>query len=692
MIRSLFGGVSGLRNHQTLMDVIGNNIANVNTIGYKSGRVTFKESLTSTLRGALRPTDQRGGVNPVQIGLGMAVGSIDSNFEQGNLENTGQKTDLAIQGEGFFVLSDSHQDYYTRAGNFKLDADGRMVSPNNGFVLQGQMADAQGAISDATPVGDIVIPFGSRIPANATTEIQLGGNLDAAGEALGTVLKNDPTYAIEDGTYDIQGLLRRDPGSGDSSRISGMAPNSTTVTVDDGNGNVENYTYVDGTNVVGDKLFGNLNELVGEINNDYAGNLTATFDATTGQIQFTDAGGAAVTNLQVSSTNAELGKGLSYANGDTTVAGGTLTQEFSHVASGTDLLENLRNNQGVGLSLAAGDQIDIAGEIGGTAITPVSLTVTGGTTTYQNLVDTVESAFSINNSDGVEINPDTGAMIINGDGGTVNELTNVNIQNVTDVTVDQFDQVFGAGNYYQIQEAEDYIQKASITAYDSTGAPHIVTFTFTKNPETANSWAWSADVSTNSANIISGGTGTVSFDSSGRLDTFTYDSGAQTFSFDPGNGADIVDVSLEPGTFGTIEGLSQFSGSASTIVESQDGYSSGSLTDMSIADNGEITGYFNNGVAQTLAQIALAKFNNPNGLMRGDDNMYEESPNSGQAVLGTAGTTIQSKIASGNLEQSNVELAQEFSKMVIAQRGFQANARVITVSDQLLQEVVRLKA
>ncbi len=112
---------------------------------------------------------------------------------------------------------------------------------------------------------------------------------------------------------------------------------------------------------------------------------------------------------------------------------------------------------------------------------------------------------------------------------------------------------------------------------------------------------------------------------------------------------------------------------------------------MTIGDNGEITGYFNNGVAQTLAQIVMASFNNPNGLMREENNMYVESPNSGQAVIGMAGTTIQSTIASGNLEQSNVELAQEFSKMVIAQRGFQANARVITVSDQLLQELVRLK-
>lgn len=692
MLRSLFGGVSGLRNHQTLMDVIGNNIANVNTHGYKSGRVTFKESLTSTLRGALRPTDNRGGINPMQIGLGMAVGSIDSKFEQGNLESTGQKTDLAIQGEGFFVLSDSEQNYYTRAGNFTLDADGRLVSPNNGYVLQGKMANAEGEILDATSIGDIAIPFGARIAANTTTEVNLGGNLDSSGEALGTILKTDSLYAIEDGNHDIQGLMRKDPASTDYGLISGMAPNSTTVTVDDGNGNTESYTYVDGANMVGDKLFQNLSELIDEINNDFAADFTASFDATTGQVVFTDVSGA-VSNLEINATNSELEKALSYANGDLAALGTTRTHEFSHVAEGVDLLENLRNNKGVLLNVSGGDQIDIDGDIGGTAITTSSLNVVAGTTTYQDLVNQVESAFDFNNSEGMVIDPDSGAMVINGDGGLMNELENVNIENITNAAPgDEFDAVFTTGNYYETQEAKDYTQKASVTTYDSTGASHVVTFTFTKNPESVNTWTWSADVGTSTATVLSGGSGELTFDSAGRLDTFTYDGGAQALSFDPGNGAAVVEIDVDAGTSGTIEGLSQFSGSASTVVDSQDGYSSGSLTDISIADNGEITGYFDNGVTQTLAQLSLATFNNTNGLMREDENMYTESPNSGQAVIGMAGTTIQSKIASGNLEQSNVELAQEFSNMVIAQRGFQANARVITVSDQILQEVVRLKA
>ncbi|HFE52762.1 MAG TPA: flagellar hook-basal body complex protein, partial [Bacteroidetes bacterium] len=118
MMRSLFAGVSGLRNHQVRMDVIGNNIANVNTIGYKAQRVTFADALALTLRGAVMPTERIGGSNPMQVGLGMSVNTIDTILNQGSLQATGQQTDLAINGDGFFVLSDGQKYFYTRAGSF----------------------------------------------------------------------------------------------------------------------------------------------------------------------------------------------------------------------------------------------------------------------------------------------------------------------------------------------------------------------------------------------------------------------------------------------------------------------------------------------------------------------------------------------------------------------------------------------
>ena len=177
MLRSLFAGVSGLRNHQIRMDVIGNNISNVNTAGFKSGRVTFKEGFAQLLQSGSRPSGDQGGVNPLQVGLGMAVGSIDTLFGQGNLETSGIKTDLAIQGNAFFVTRKGDQSFYTRAGNFQIDADGKLVSPTNGFSVQGRVA-VNGIFQDG--IKDIVLPFGQKTAAKATNAMKLAGNLDTA--------------------------------------------------------------------------------------------------------------------------------------------------------------------------------------------------------------------------------------------------------------------------------------------------------------------------------------------------------------------------------------------------------------------------------------------------------------------------------------------------------------------------------
>jgi flagellar hook-basal body protein len=144
-LRSLFAGVSALRNHQTMMDVIGNNIANVNTVGFKAGRATFSELYAQTLRGATMPTATNGGTNPMQVGLGMAVNSLDTLFTQGNIETTSNPFDLAISGQGMFVVNQNGQTMYTRAGDFGLDAEGRIVT-GTGAILQGKMANAAGVI------------------------------------------------------------------------------------------------------------------------------------------------------------------------------------------------------------------------------------------------------------------------------------------------------------------------------------------------------------------------------------------------------------------------------------------------------------------------------------------------------------------------------------------------------------------
>ncbi len=695
MMRSLFAGVSGLRNHQTRMDVIGNNIANVNTVAYKSSRVTFAEAFAQLLQGASRPPGDLGGVNPIQIGLGSKIGSIDQNFSQGNLESTGQNTDLAIQGDGLFVLSDGSRHFYTRAGNFQLDANGRMVSPANGFKVQGINADSNGVLSTGSAVTDIALPFGKKSPARATSSVTLTGNLDARAQPLGTILATQGrVYAVESAASngglgsDIAGLYASGNTNGG---VFGMVPDSTTVTVTDGT-NTKTYTYVKADTGVGTLDFHSLTDLVAEINNDFGAGgfntLSAAQNASTGAIDITAIAGIA---LKLDSSNPALLKALGAANGTLAAGGSASTDQFSHVAVATDLLTDLRDGNGASLGLAAGNTILMDGNKGGTAVPQGSLAV-AGTTTYSQLLAAIGTALNLTNITGAGIDSTTGAMTITGDGGLANALTGVNIRSSA-AGAANFNAVFDSrpSNYVERQAASDVTHQAAITVYDSIGTPISLSMTFTKDPTAPNRWLWQASVPSPAA-ITGGGSGFVTFDTDGRLETFAYNGGANSLQFDPGSGATApVDLQLDSGVLGDINGLSQFASASNAVASSQDGYPMGNLQDISVDSRGVITGYFTNGVNQTLAQIALASFNNPTGLLRAGNNMYGESANSGGAIIGFSGTSNQSTITPGALESSNVDLSEEFTNMIIAQRGFQANARVITTADEMLTELVNLK-
>lgn len=181
MMRSLFSGVSGMQNHQTRLDVIGNNVSNVNTTGFKRGRVNFQDMISQQLTGAAKPTEEVGGVNPKEVGLGMQIASIDTIFNQGNLQSTGVSTDIAIQGNGFFVMKNGEETFYTRAGTFGVDQDGTLTNPANGLRVQGWMAEelnGEMVINTAGSTEDLVIPIGQKDPAKATTNVNFACNLD----------------------------------------------------------------------------------------------------------------------------------------------------------------------------------------------------------------------------------------------------------------------------------------------------------------------------------------------------------------------------------------------------------------------------------------------------------------------------------------------------------------------------------
>ncbi len=405
MMRSMYAGVSGLRNHQIRMDVIGNNIANVNTIAFKSSRVTFQEVFNQTIRGASSPSGDRGGTNPQQVGLGMALASIDTFHTQGNLQPTGNNTDLAIQGNGFFILSEGGSHLFTRAGNFSTDSSGYLVNPD-GLRVQGWMAqDGQFPALDVDNLTDIRIPLGTTIPPKATTRITFGYNLDAR----------------------------------------------TSI-----------------------------------------------------------------------------------------------------------------------------------------------------------------------------------------------------------------------GNSYTTE----------VKVYDSLGEPHSVTITFTRSSVNPNQWTWQA-----SGSVVTAGDGTITFDSSGLYQS---DAVNNPITLNP-PGASAMNVTLD------LQGLTQYVGDSTASVVDRDGYAMGSLTKFTIDTSGVVTGVFSNGLTSPLARLALASFQNPGGLTKLGQNLYEESNNSGLKQVGPAGTADRGTIAPGSLEMSNVDLSREFTEMIITQRGFQANSRIITTSDQMLEELVNLK-
>ncbi len=407
MLRSLFSAVTGMRSHQTAMDVIGNNIANVNTAGYKSSQTQFQDTLSQALRAG------GSGVNPAQVGLGVQVAGIATNFSQGSAQTTNRASDLMISGDGFFVVQQAGAQVYSRAGAFSLDGAGNLTSPSGG-VVQGWLA-VDGAINTGTAMTGLRVPSGLVMSPTATGSVDVGGNL-AADAAVGATVVN----GID--VFDQTGR-------------------SIPVTL----------TY------------------------------TKTGpDAWTAEATVTGSGGAT-----------------------TTVGSAALTWDSTAMA-----------------------------------FTPGSMAMTNG-------------------------------------------------------------------------------------AMASAG------FVF------------------------------------------------------PGD----VDITFS----GDGTPLTQYAGASTATLRSQDGAAAGQLQSWGVGPDGVITGSFSNGRTQALGQVALAFFGNPEGLEKAGDSTYRVSAASGQPAIGVPGSGGRGSIAAGRLEMSNVDLAQEFTNLVMIQRGFQANSRVVSASDEILQDLVNLK-
>lgn len=692
MTRSFFAGVSGLRNHQARLDVIANNIANVNTTAFKASRVSFAESFPEILRAATKPSGGFGGTGPMQIGLGSRLASVDPLFTQGNLESTGRTTDLAIQGNALFVVRAGSGTFFTRAGNFQMDAEGFLVMPGNGARVQGIQADPLGVLSKGSPVTDVRVPFGSITPARATGLVEIAGNLDTRDLPTPSILRNrSRVYAIEQTTSNgglgssVSGLYAQGTAN---RQATGLTPGNTTVSVGDGTV-VRTYTFgLNGAGTVGDRIFTSLNDLIAEINNDFGGQMTASLNDATGAVEINVT--AAALDLTVSSSNDVLNLALGGVSGARVAGDLLITDQFSHGATEDDLLTNLRSGTGASMNIVVGDTIDIDGVVGGAAVASGLLPV-AATTTYGELRVALDTTLGLQQSGGIGILP-TGGFEITGDGGTLNAISQLNLR-VNGGGAPLFDEVFDArpGNYIVVADATDAEHTLGVKVFDSMGNPYDLSMTFSRDPVVERRWTWSIGVNPPGVNSL-GSTGFVTFNPDGTLEVFDYDGGATAFTFNPlSGGANPVTIDLEAGLTGSINGLTSFASPATAVAIGQDGFTAGSLVNIAIDQFGVITGLFSNGLNRNMAQISLAEFNNPAGLQRIGESMYAESPNSGLPTVGFAGTTTQSIMTTGALEGSNVDLPLEFSNLIIAQRGFQANARTITTADEILLETVNLK-
>jgi flagellar hook protein FlgE len=721
MIRSLYDGISGLRAQQVGMDVTANNIANVNTVGFKAGRATFKEAMAQLLKGPSRPPGAAGGTNPMQIGLGTSVGSIDTILTQGNMQSTGQITDLALEGTSYFAYSSGQGTFYSRNGALQYDSTGRLVCPTNGYTLQGMTAAADGTYPAGSKIGDIKIPFGQKAPANATTEVTYGCNLDSDSEGLGSIDYTNRFLADNTtGTLGAQTLTSLYDSSGNALGI--MAGDTLTVRGYDAAGN----EYTQNLIVQPTSTLSDLVTAIQGVTNNIDPAIPVTINAD-GSINVTTAGRAGpVNNLSVSSSRPGSNSYVSNAftwgpTIATAVATGVDSNQIRRPAIATDNIATLYDASGTHIGgadpvtgnpygLENGDVISINGAVGGKTKPTGTLTYSDGTngvaaTTMQDLLDAIQGTFNLPRSDGTPQNnlsvsmdsadsaddrmPD-GSIVIRGQKELAFALQNMSISannsNSNAITPARFNANLAT---VELQAARNTGQQStSIVVYDESGDAHTLTTTFT-NSGTPNEWLW--QITTNAGETVLGGnTGKITFGQDGSPSSFTFDDGSTRFRFDPMNGSNEVDVNLNVGSPGSFLGITQFRSASTTAARSQDGYPMGKLQEISIDEYGEIKGLYTNGVSKSIAKIYVADFNNPAGLLKTNDSMFAVSNNSGEAVMQQPGVGTPTKIKPGALEMSNVELATEFTNMITTERAYQASARVITMSDTLLNELVQL--
>ncbi|HAA77458.1 TPA: hypothetical protein DCE37_20285 [Candidatus Latescibacteria bacterium] len=651
-INSLFMGLSGIQVHQQRTNVVANNLANINTTGYKAQRAHFEEQLAQTLKDATGPEGGVSGTNPIQAGTGVRLKSIDTNFRQGSIQTTEKTTDLALEGNGFFILQDQNgTQYYTRDGAFGFDADGRFVNPSNGMLVMGNLATNGEFTGGATGLQPIRLDLQQEIPGSATTHIKLSGNLDPGSTPS---LSADTEFTVAS-SFVGAGVT----GAIDESRIqirilSTGEPLEGQITIPDA-------TYNELTDVA-DALNAAINA-----NETLVGKVVAQLDDV-GQIELRTTGGSGLTlevdDVTVGGVAAVFGAG---PGAGAASAAATTASDINTLAQvGKDLddddviqFNGSRRNgttfEGIFTFGAANDGVTI-----GDLLTAVQNEFGGGVTAALD----ANGKITITDSDSAQITGFTTLFSLQDSGTTSSGLIGT-------------------------EEPEQH--RISTVIYDSQGSLKTMNVTLTESTE-YNKWTY--DVKIDGQRPQQGALGTVTFNEDGSNRLFKPVEGVDSqVEFTPAGGVGTIRVSLTGGrqTDTAITGLTQFSSPSTAGVATQDGRAPGTLERIFISTDGIIEGRFDNGQTMNLARTIIADFENPGGLQRHGGNLFAETENSGRRVEERPTVTIGTQVVSGALELSNVDMARELTDLIISQRGFQANSRVVTTTDQILAETVNLK-
>lgn len=666
MMRSLYSGVSGLKSHQTRMDVIGNNIANINTIGFKGSRTTFSDMLSQLRRNASGATTTRGGVNPSQVGLGVDVESIDLMFQDSSTQQTGKNTDLALAGNGLFVLAAGEQHYYTRNGAFSFDEDGYYVMPGNGLRVQGWNASADGVIDTNSLSTDVIVPTGKFMEATETTSITYAGNLDKETQMIDRIV-----YTVNPAIPPANQLALVE-GSGTTA--DGVSP-LVTGTVDGDRVTEVTSVNVDGENILAATIYLKNGEKMTVTSGYYEvgrsvpiTTIATIYDSLGSKHEVTvliDKDSRSIDNnladTDVAAHNTQTGFNYTYtAPADSTATNITPGKKYTAIEV-TEPVYTANNEY-----YSASQVIATSGTVKGSN-PPITATYNSQTKKYEDNTGVEYSAS--------ELNLDTSAMVLASDG------TEVKLVEPPDTLVKYTDD---AGNTQYVLSND-----ANVTAtpafdnrwrvYLAPGVgelgPASASFTNQRTMEEADGSTTVARM--NNINFLY-------FDNRGNfVSNGQTEAGSIRFTYSNGNGADENTATFY------FDGLTQFA-SSSTSFPTTNGNTAGILQSIAVDASGIISGTYTNGLVRQEAQIAIAQFTNAAGLTKIGTTLYQESNNSGTANIRTVdifGLTVTSSA----LEMSGVDLATEFADMIVTQRGFQANSKMTTVADEMLETVVNMK-